>query len=1086
MTGFFRIIKPVFLLVSLFLLIDCKGKKKPENVPIITDGIVHLENWDFIENGPIDLKGNWEIYWEQYLLHPDFSQNNSMKPSGYMFMPGFWNNLPIDSKKPGGTGYATLRLKVFKNSNSKELGLKLSYLTTSYNIYVNGKLLGSNGTIATDRDNSVPEYKPQVLRIPETESGELNIILHLANFYHHNGGSWDSIKIGDYDDLRKTREMNLYRESFLSGSVFIIALYHIGLFFHRRKDKSTLFFSIFCVLLSLRALLIEEYLFYNIFPNFPWDLGLRIEYLTIYVGVPICMLFVVSLFKSDRNKFIENLILFPSVVLTLPLFFTTTNFFTSTINIVYGIIGLTCLYLTVVLYKSVKKKRDGAKSVLFGFLIFSGFILNDILYASNIVHTGSYFHIGFFMFIFSQSYVISVRFSKAFVNVEELSKDLKEKTEQLEYQNKRLQELDKLKDEFLANTSHELRTPLNGIIGLSESLLDGIAGSIKGKAKENLSLILVSAKRLASIVNDILDFSKLKHGNLELNYTSVDMYSMTNLVITLLAPLASKNDIVLDNKIKSKSYVRADEIRLEQILYNIIGNAIKFTEKGTITIDAAPEDDFLAVSVSDTGIGIPQDKLDLIFNSFEQVDSSISRKYGGTGLGLAVTRQLLEMQGGRIRVESALGYGSRFTFFLPLSDENPQVIEKEIYQHELTGNADLDSDKWDFANTSIKTKEGISILVVDDELVNLKVLSDHLNLLGFNVIVSSSGTDALNVVLDDETKPDLILLDIMMPNMTGLEVCVKVREKYNSSELPIIFLTAKGRITDMIEAFMVGANDYIQKPFTKEELIARVKTQILLIENIKQLKEKVRMQMELETASAVQNALFLDEAPLVEGYDIFGVCYPASEIGGDWYGVSVKFKGYLYIFIGDATGHGTPAALITAAAYTTVKQIERFYNENKIAPLPSEINSILNQSVCDIGNNVYNMTFFTARISLLSNEMVHCNAGHCSPFLVRKGVSTLMETSANLFFGLSRSMEYEDKYIQLKKGDLLFFYTDGLLEARSSSGEIFGDKNIQEALEGLSSRPSGEIVSKIYKIIKSYSNHNVFLDDITLLACKIV
>jgi signal transduction histidine kinase len=204
-----------------------------------------------------------------------------------------------------------------------------------------------------------------------------------------------------------------------------------------------------------------------------------------------------------------------------------------------------------------------------------------------------------------------------------------------------LKKIDKMKDEFLANTSHELRTPLNGIIGISESLVDGIAGRLSDRANENLDIIISSAKRLANLVNDILDFSKLKNKDLNLNLKSVDIKSIVDIVFTIMNT-SKRKELEFKNLIDLESpFVMADEDRLHQIMNNLIGNAVKFTEKGYVSVNVIKNNDLMSIIVEDTGIGIPEDKLSDIFKPFEQVDSSTSRNYGGTGIGLTIQNILL-------------------------------------------------------------------------------------------------------------------------------------------------------------------------------------------------------------------------------------------------------------------------------------------------------------------------------------------------------------------------------------------------------------------------------------------------------------
>ncbi|MDY6804202.1 MAG: ATP-binding protein [Cyanobacteriota bacterium] len=419
---------------------------------------------------------------------------------------------------------------------------------------------------------------------------------------------------------------------------------------------------------------------------------------------------------------------------------------------------------------------------------------------------------------------------------------LKNSFETLEGQNEQLKQFDRLKDEFLANTSHELRTPLNGIIGIGEFVLEG-SKDLEPATRSNLATIVSSARRLSNLVNDILDFSKIRHHNLELQAKALDLRGVVEVVVTLVRVLAKNKNIELINAVPPDlPPVRADENRLQQILYNLIGNAIKFTESGAVEISAGVvcelvgEDpagtnrdkwEHIEIAVCDTGIGIPEDKLDRIFESFEQGEGSTARKYGGTGLGLAVTKQLVELHGGDIWVRSTPGVGSRFMFSLsissePVADNDPNMAVSAIRY--LDGDMEVSVDG---ASVDNSADGDFHILIVDDEPVNIQVLKNYLQANHYKVTQASNGKEAL-AALDGEADFDLILLDVMMPNMSGYEVCAKVREKCPAENLPILMLTAKNQVADLVAGFEFGANDYLTKPFAKDELLTRIKTHIKL------------------------------------------------------------------------------------------------------------------------------------------------------------------------------------------------------------------------------------------------------------------
>ena len=437
----------------------------------------------------------------------------------------------------------------------------------------------------------------------------------------------------------------------------------------------------------------------------------------------------------------------------------------------------------------------------------------------------------------------------------------------LENQNQELQQLDKLKDEFLANTSHELRTPLNGMIGIAESMIDGATGTLSEIQHQNLSMIASSGRRLNELVDNILDFAQLKNQKLELQLRSVEIKSIAEVVLTVSQSLIGTKNLQLINSIPADlPLVLADENRLQQILYNLIGNAIKFTDSGTVELSAKivaadgetsvppvpasnllPSREFqIAVTVSDTGIGISRDRLDRIFEPFEQGDGSTVRQYGGTGLGLTLSKQFVELHGGKIYAESEVGIGSSFTFTMLFSAEKIHPNELEIIPHPAIKNNNLVSENNSIkkylsssskssgvapspslqAISSLEIKQ-FKILIVDDDPINLQVLNNHLSLQNYSVIQALNGEQALSV-LESGHHFDLIILDIMMPRMSGYEVCAKLREKYPSHELPVVMLTAKNQVSDLIVGFQSGANDYLSKPFSKDELLTRIKSHINL------------------------------------------------------------------------------------------------------------------------------------------------------------------------------------------------------------------------------------------------------------------
>jgi two-component system, sensor histidine kinase ChiS len=411
---------------------------------------------------------------------------------------------------------------------------------------------------------------------------------------------------------------------------------------------------------------------------------------------------------------------------------------------------------------------------------------------------------------------------------------------QIEQQNNELTKLDRLKDDFLSNTSHELRTPVHGIIGIADSMIEGACGPLSKKAHSNLSMIVLSGRRLSNLVNDILDFSKLKHQNIILQIKPIEIKVVVDVVLTLSQPLVGSKNIQIINNIQDNPPVDVDENRVQQILHNLVGNAIKFTEEGIVEISSAVSFDYLMITVSDTGVGIPPHKLDTVFNPFEQANGSIAREYGGTGLGLSITKQLIELHGGEIHIHSTVGKGTQVGFTLPLS-KNPQAAlpsgdvtamlsrTTDVQPIEMNiENSDDDDEIFQVSsNNVLQGREDFHVLIVDDDPINLQILENQLRIENYAITRATNGSDALDAI-ESGIPFAIILLDIMMPKMSGFEVCRIIRQTYPANQLPIIMLTAKNQVSDLVQGMQAGANDYLTKPFSKGELITRIKTHIQL------------------------------------------------------------------------------------------------------------------------------------------------------------------------------------------------------------------------------------------------------------------
>lgn len=384
----------------------------------------------------------------------------------------------------------------------------------------------------------------------------------------------------------------------------------------------------------------------------------------------------------------------------------------------------------------------------------------------------------------------------------QLENQLRAKNEELEAQNRRVQEANRLKSEFLANMSHELRTPLNGIIGFAELMHSGRVGPIAAEHKEYLGDILSSSRHLLQLINDVLDLAKVESGKLEFHPEKVEIKKILNEISDILRTLIAQKQIHLSINIQpTLNEIWIDPSKLKQILYNYISNAIKFTpEGGHVYINAYEENtNMFRIEVKDTGIGIEEEDFPRLFSEFQQLDASSAKKYQGTGLGLALTKRLVEAQDGKVGVTSTIGKGSTFYVILPKVAQLNQPV--------TTPKPNYKKDK--------SLVNAPTVLVIEDDPRDQTVVLELLRKAGYAVEIASNGKEALE--LGQKRHFDAIILDLMLPDMNGLDILQHLREKGPNVATPTIITTVVAE-----KSISVGfrIHDFLLKPVDTNELLA--------------------------------------------------------------------------------------------------------------------------------------------------------------------------------------------------------------------------------------------------------------------------
>ncbi|WP_222708540.1 ATP-binding protein [Paenibacillus sp. N3.4] len=805
--------------------------------PRAQDGVLDLRDWALNQDGPIRLNGDWMLSGGRLLPEDEGGGIDSVgevKSGTLAEVPGVWTRYGMK-----GRGYATYRLRVLTQGDTGPLGLWIPAIAPAYKIYADGQEIARSGSFKTDGSDTVSEYRPQTV-VFNPKSGAFDLLIQVSNDIYPEGGIWYSLTLGTERDMQHIRERNSFVDMAVFGGCALLGLYQIAVYLLRRNDRSTLYFGICCLLGGVRQWVVGGIYLVEVYPGADIKLVIMLEYLTYYGGVTMAALFVRSLYPKEFNGKIIKLLVgigfgFIGTVLLLP-----TELYTNWIGYFKMVSLFALIYFIYGFALALWRGRAGALLQLSGWLAFVAAAVHDILYSDGWIlwidlQLVPY---GFILLVFIEALELARRFTNAYRTIGTMTEELIA--------------MSRLKDEFLTNTSHELKTPLHGILNLTQSMSEGKSGPLSETQREQLEVVVSVARRMSNLINDILDLSLLKNNGIRLTLRRVDVRAVLSAQEEVFRHYIGKKPVLLRlDWPDSLPYALADESRLLQIAYNLIGNAIKFTPEGQVVVSARTEGGMLHIAVADTGIGIPEDMQEKIFLSFEQEGTSVAKEYGGAGLGLGITRRLVELHGGKVTVASKVNEGSTFTFTIPIAEGSPLVsgvngseaAPPSVMAIDGLAEARLRSAKLEAIEAPGprgKGKTGQTILAVDDDPVNLRVLQTVLLDEPYEIITAASGLEALKLLENSDDRIGLVILDVMMPGLSGYETCRRMREKYALSELPILLTTVRSEPEDLMYGFDAGANDFLTKPFHPQELRARART---LLEMKRSAEEAIRSEM---------------------------------------------------------------------------------------------------------------------------------------------------------------------------------------------------------------------------------------------------
>lgn len=678
--------------------------------------------------------------------------------------------------------------------------------------------------------------------------------------------------------------------------------------------------------------------------------------------------------------------------------------------------------------------------------------------------------------------------SLLFRSQQKAEENLLEANEKLIDTNDKLQELDKAKTNFFENISHELRTPLTLILGPIESIISGDFGENLYYKDEIFKSMRISSARLLKLINNLLDFSKIEAGKMPLNKKRVNISETLKFYVDTVRPSAQSRDLTIvfrDNTNGTVAWV--DKDLFEKAVFNLVSNAMKFTPSaGKISIELDCDKDHFTVTVKDTGIGIPEDKIGRIFERFSQLDSSYSRRYEGTGIGLAFTREIVELHKGSIEVNSKVSKGSTFSLRFPLGKvEEDHLLDQIEDIRELKSYllADIVKEKEPEQKAKKVSRQAHTILAVDDNAEMRKFLRSILER-QFNVITAENGREALELITSQ--MPSLIVADVMMPEIDGYELCQRIKNNKVFKHIPIILVTAKADVSMKIEGLEYKADDYLAKPFNSKELIARINN---LLENrslqIELSRKQKEIERDFEQAAEVQRSIltpksFYSSFPHLE---IDARFIPMNGmISGDYFNISPITNGYVSVMIADVAGHGIQAALSTM-------QIDVLSRETIYLNTPSRRLEYINELMT---LNMQSKNFFTCfLINIFPKHIEFASAAHPVQFLLKKSSGELLPLKTKgKIVGMLEDCQYADDSAPVQEGDILFLFTDGVFEVFDEKQKEFGEERFVELIRdgagnGLLQKPLAEVNDSLLNAINDYRDGKPIDDDITLITIRI-
>lgn len=644
--------------VSAIACSDYSGRKPPAAVRGVLDLTAKETVWDFFADGPLVLNGEWAFFWRKFISEAEF-RSGKVIPDTFMPATRSWQTGTIGSQAITGQGYATYSLKILvPAAENHGMSIKIPGADTAYALYANGTLIGANGAVGADQRASIPAYLPTISQ-PFNAQKEITLIYQISNFHHRQGGPVEPLLIGHTAQIVRERTVLLTRDVFIAGCIFVMALYHLILFGLRRKEYSLLYFSLFCLFVSVRTTLTNESIFRYLMPQYTIEVY-KIEYLAAFLAYIFFALYVHAIFRSLSSKLLLGIFLAIGIFLCLVVVFFPLIIYSHTSGWFQYTVIPSLFYWAYLGVRAYGQQKQDALIFEGGLAFLAVVIINDTLKNQSQITSIYLLQYGVMVFLIAQSVLLSLRYARTFTRVEVLSHELETANRALQTRNEALLRLQKVKDEFLSNVSHEMRTPLAEILMNLEFLNDAtIAPEAREAAAANVQ---DGGRRLNALIERMILSTELETVGAEARLEPV---SVRDMLQTVVDDLKTDFPNMIINLPTADYRLSSDRRLLHVLFWEILGNAAVFAH-GQADVSVEREDFALKISVRDNGPGIPASFLASIGKKFARADQSITYQKSGTGLGLFLAARIIELLKGEIRFCNAPGGGLLVDIALPL------------------------------------------------------------------------------------------------------------------------------------------------------------------------------------------------------------------------------------------------------------------------------------------------------------------------------------------------------------------------------------------------------------------------------------